>query len=148
MDIVLEISDYFVFDRFYAWAFPKGPELAVGHMGADLANSWAQYNSSSTSMNSLKFPKPLQTTLSTVWGQISKFQDASEVYGNDGRFLPLNSFTNETSMLRANVARQASSMLIVTIIFGLVLYFSRDGGSHASIFHDGDPRVLQALYEH
>ena len=146
MDIVLEICDYFVFDQFYAWAFPKGPELAAGLVGADIANSWAHYNASSSSMRSPNLPKPLQTTLNTVLGQISKYQDASEVYGNDGRFLPLNSFTNETSILRANLVRQAASMLFITILFGLVLYFSVAGISYLTVFDKkifNHPRYLK-----
>ncbi len=104
------------------------------------------------------------------------------MYGNDGRFLPLKLIYYGIYVVGANVAQKHQVCFIVTIIFGLVLYFSvagisyltvfdkkifnhprylknqmaleihrhrhsRDGGSHASIFHD-DPRVLQALYEH
>lgn len=146
MDIVLEISDYFLFDKFYAWAFPKTGSSLLESETANYLSSWKQYNGTAANFGQWNVPKPLQNTVATVAGHISKFQDITEIYGNEGRFLPLNSYTNETAVLRSNVFRQLLSMLIVTIVFGLVLYFMVAGISYVTVFDKkifNHPRYLK-----
>lgn len=146
MDIVLEICDYFVFDRAYAWAFPRRPETAADFAGAISHEMWPQYNATAASFGSWKVPQPLQTTVATVAGHIRRYQDASEVYGKFGRYLPTTAYTSETSVMRDNLLRQSTSMLMVTILFGLVLYFSVAGMSYMTVFDKkifNHPRYLK-----
>ena len=157
MDIVLEICDYYLFDKVYAKLLPANTSLPdVFTSNLKIASSI----SSSTSSSPLNTTK---STLSTILGRdfftegqtnplIAKFisfvlyfQNKDEVYGLP-KYLPETAYTNASLLSRSNIFREAISMFTVTAIFGWVLYFSVAYFSYVFVFDKNifnHPRYLK-----
>ncbi|KAI5969525.1 ERG3 [Candida margitis] len=152
MDIVLEVCDYFLFDRLYASALPKGGKVdqfihnspliqqvsstVSQFLPASVANSANAYdtldkailgNASSSASSALNFQ--FNSTSVNVanlplylFSKIMSLQNKSEIYGLKPTFLPAGDYFSSSILSRSNLLRESLSILVVTTIFGWLLY--------------------------
>lgn len=104
MDIVLEISDTFLFDWVYAKALPR--DGAVARMLRSSGNS--THLSVKNRLTSL----------------IASYQNPDEVYGVRPVFLSFTKYTGASLLPRSNLFREFLLIFLVTAVFGWILYFS------------------------
>ncbi|ODV80911.1 uncharacterized protein CANTADRAFT_47515 [Suhomyces tanzawaensis NRRL Y-17324] len=127
MDIVLEITDYYLFDRAYASLLPKGGAV---HQYVEKAASLelvqkipflGQTIPSELSVNGTS--SAVSTTFAYLSNAVSNFQNKEEVYGLPN-FLPASEYIDASFLSRSNIFREVLSIFLVTAIFGWVLYFT------------------------
>lgn len=142
MDIVLEVCDYYFLDKVYATVLPKGgyvdnliqttPLLTTlsnfklsNVFKTPLLESFVSTNNSfvqdainfnTTSINTSNLPTYLLN-------KALNFQNKQDVYGLAPKFLPASEYISSSILARSNIFREALSILVVTTIFGWLLYF-------------------------
>lgn len=135
MDIVLEICDYYLFDKVYADVFPK--DGAVHEFLKPAIQSFSQIdfpslpnldsfdtNSTLISSNNFNISNVNPATIpSYLFSKIASYQDKSEIYGLAPKFFPATDFINTSFLTRSNIFRETLSLFIITTIFGWLLYF-------------------------
>lgn len=115
MDIVLEIADTFLLDRFYAAAFPKD-----GKFANFVQNTFLTSINNGTAVASPSWPAPV-TYLASV---ASKWQNKNEIYGLvPPLYFELSQYADSSFLSRGNLLRECLSILAITILFGWTLYF-------------------------
>ena len=140
MDIVLEICDYFLFDKVYSKVFPKNGaahefvknspiiqslsniQLPKAEILDSFSTNSTILSSSSTSNFSLANVNPANIP-NYLLTKIANYQDKSEIYGLAPTFLPAGDYFDSSFLARSNIFREFLSLFIVTTIFGWVLYF-------------------------
>ncbi|CAK9438398.1 uncharacterized protein LODBEIA_P26220 [Lodderomyces beijingensis] len=169
MDIVLEVCDYYMFDRLYAGLLPHGgyvdkliqssPLLSSlssfsiskafnSAAGATAAAPASLYNGTFasdsiqvnvSSLNSANLP-------SYLFGKLMSLQHQDDIYGLKPRYLPAGEHFASSLLSRSNLFREALSILVVTTIFGWLLYFSVAYLSYQFVFDKkifNHPRYLK-----
>lgn len=117
MDIVLEIADTFLFDKVYAQALPKNGKVAQFFQDTFYKN----VVNNATLVSGSLWPLPI-TYLANF---ASKFQKQDEIYGEvPPIYFPLTEYTDASFLSRSNLLREFLSLMVITIIFGWILYFS------------------------
>lgn len=153
MDIVLELSDAYVFDYAYAKYFPKDGVVAnffeglKGKMPTSLLSNSSNFNqtlsSSTKTIDSLPVKLPLPVTY--LLNKIDSLRNKDDIYGLP-HFLPANQYTFESYFDRSNLFRISLNIFIVTAIFGWLLYFSVASLSYFTVFDKkifNHPRYLK-----
>ncbi|CAI5757943.1 unnamed protein product [Candida verbasci] len=136
MDIVLEISDYYFFDKLYATLLPKNGIVAKFFENQQIPNLKPPIINSvnGTNYSNLNF-----ANLSTyLFDKLGQYQNKSEIYGSP-HLLPAGNYINESFLSRSNLFREFLSILTVTTIFGWLLYFSVAYLSYVFVF---DKRIF------
>lgn len=153
MDIVLEIGDYFIFDKVYSTLLPKSLEsqisksvdkLGINELASSFYDSYNQNNNLTLTSKSSFANLPLPLTV--LINKFQNLQKPDEVYGNVPKFLPLNDYTNDSLFLRSDTFRQGLSIFIITAIFGWLLYFIVAYISYLTVFDKkifNHPRYLK-----
>lgn len=126
MDLVLEVSDYFLFDKLYASAFPSDGALAKKVANFRLGSMASSGNTTTTEIK-----MPLAVTY--LANKISGLQRVDEVYGKPF-LLPAGDFTYASLFARDNIFREALSIFLITAVFGWILYFSVASVSYLFVF--------------
>ncbi|CUM66852.1 uncharacterized protein PRCAT00004536001 [Priceomyces carsonii] len=121
MDTVLEIFDYLFLDRLYAAAFPKDGQVAASvtqFMNAHKSpfDTFSTVNSTMVLTNSVPFP------LQAAAKMFGSLRNNNEVYGKVPGYLPYSNLADASFLSRSNIVRQALSLLVITTIFGWLLY--------------------------
>lgn len=132
MDIVLEVADYFMFDRIYASLFPSSLNQ---HIPSTIGKNLGLGNSS--------FPVVAESDLVQLTRQYVMDKD---IYGYYPSFLPSSDLMYESLFQRHNFIRQAISLWIVGTIFGWLLYLFSASFSYKFIFDKevfNHPRYLK-----
>ncbi|KAL7666756.1 Uncharacterized protein ABC855_g417 [[Candida] zeylanoides] len=146
MDIVLEICDYFLFDKLYAKVLPASTELpkvfastfaakpvlgssALGNTTASATASFLSSILGPTAVNAAAQNALLNRLVTFVYS----LQRKDDIYGLP-RYLPASEYTDASLLSRSNLLREALSMFTVTAIFGWVLYFSVAYMSYLFVF--------------
>ncbi|CAN3374017.1 hypothetical protein DIURU_001777 [Diutina rugosa] len=160
MDIVLEIVDYYVFDRVYATIFPKSGALdtwwnsnVVGSpLMTQLESAAAQLKeatllSPSNAFNTtMSFKSAISSgmPLKVLANKIANYQN-DDIYGAP-RYLPPGPWMDKSMFARDNLFRESINMFITTAIFGWLLYFSVATISYFTVFDKkifNHPRYLK-----
>lgn len=140
MDIVLEITDHFFFDKAYAQLLPKDGRIA-GRLKEKFLNQLLANvtNFSSTGL--------LPTPLRTVAQLALRFQRKNEIYGEVApRFLPVTQYASRSLLGRSNLLREFLSVLLITTVFGWILYFAVASFAYVTVFDKkifNHPRYLK-----
>lgn len=139
MDIVLEIADTFLLDRVYAEALPKNGKVA--RFIADTFHSRLANNI--TAATGKSWPLPLTYLANCA----SKIQRKDEIYGVvPPLYFPLTEYSDASLLSRSNLLREFMSILVITIIFGWLLYLSVATLSYYYVFDTkifNHPRYLK-----
>lgn len=140
MDLVLETADTYLLDKFYAKVFPKSGALA------DWVHETFQPNllaNTTTVSGSSAMPLPI----AYLAGLALKIQNKNEIYGSVPPVLfEPSQYVNESLLARGNVLREFMSLMVITIIFGLLLYFSIASVAYVTVFDKkifNHPRYLK-----
>ncbi|RCK61080.1 Delta(7)-sterol 5(6)-desaturase [Candida viswanathii] len=151
MDIVLEICDYFLFDRVYAGVFPKDGaaheyiksspiiqalsniSLPKSQIVDSFSTNSTMLASSAASNFSLASVTPSDIP-KYIFSKIVNYQDQSEIYGLAPKLLPAGNYFDASFLGRANIFREFLSLFIVTTIFGWALYFLVASVSYVFVF--------------
>lgn len=140
MDIVLEITDHFVFDKVYANLLPKNGAVA-DWVNTNLRND-VLANATNIAGSSM-LPAPLQSLV----GYATKFQRKNEIYGVvPPSFLPVTEYASQSLLGRSNLLREFISLMIVTTVFGWILYFIAASLAYVTVFDKNifnHPRYLK-----
>lgn len=139
MDIVLEITDYFLFDKLYASALPKGG-IVDEFIKNNLHTVPTTFNSTLTTGTKLPLP------VSYLFNKFTSLQNKDDIYGLSPAFLPLNTFTNDSILSRSNLVREFISMLFITTLFGWILYLGTATIAYFTVFDKeifNHPRYLK-----
>ncbi|CAH6721503.1 delta(7)-sterol 5(6)-desaturase [[Candida] jaroonii] len=123
MDILLEASDYYVFDKVYAKLLPK------------TNNNLTVYDSNYNFGN----------TFNLISSQLSKLQTIDEVYGMPKVF-PATEFIDASWLCRSNIVREFLTMTVLLTIAGWLAYFSVATLAYFTIFDKkifNHPRYLK-----
>lgn len=139
MDIVLEICDYFLFDKVYASVFPKNgaahefiksspiiQTLSNIHLPKlEILDSFSTNSTIATSsVSNFSFSNVNPADIPTyLLSKIANYQDKSEIYGLTPTFLPAGDYFDSSFLARSNFFREFLSLFIVTTIFGWALYY-------------------------
>lgn len=139
MDIVLEIVDYFVFDKAYAQLLPKGgavdrfvqssPLILKASKAIDGLNFQSSFNSTT---QAYKSTMPLPVEFLTT--QISKLQNKDEIYGLKPVLFPATEYMDASFLRRSHLFREFVSIFLTTALFGWILYFSVAYLSYLTVF--------------
>lgn len=123
MDILLEASDYYVFDKVYAKLLPKtNNNLTVYDNNYNLGN-----------------------TFNLITSQLSKLQTIDEVYGMPKVFPPTE-YIDASWLCRSNIVREFLTMTVLLTIAGWLAYFSVASLAYFTIFDKkifNHPRYLK-----
>lgn len=138
MDIVLEIADTFLLDKVYASAIPKD-----GKVAQFVENTFYSSINNGTAVAGPSWPVPV-TYLANL---ASKWQNKNEIYGSvPPIYFPLSEYADKSFLSRGNLLRELMSILVITIIFGWILYFSVATFSYYFVFDTkifNHPRYLK-----
>ncbi|KAK6454010.1 C-5 sterol desaturase [Scheffersomyces xylosifermentans] len=146
MDIVLEVVDYYAFDRVYASLLPKGglvDNIVSGFKLPALAGAAKDVNDANWSFNS---SITTQSPLSALVGLISNYQNKNEIYGLAPKYLPAGDFIDASFLARSNLIRELISLFVVTAVFGWALYFGVASFAYCTVFDKkifNHPRYLK-----
>ncbi|CAK7893195.1 delta(7)-sterol 5(6)-desaturase [[Candida] anglica] len=143
MDIVLEICDYYLFDRVYAKVLPASTQLPdVFASKLKIASAPFQFSTGNGTDTTSTF---ISEAVKFVGNTFSNMQREDEIYGLP-RYLPESIYTNASLLPRSNLLREGLSMFLVTAIFGWVLYFTVAYLSYIFVFDKkifNHPRYLK-----
>lgn len=138
MDIVLEVADYFLFDKVYATTLPKGGFIdGIFNANKVLGNSG--FNNSTVTGSKLPLP------VAYLVNKIASIQNVDDIYGLPN-FLPMGEYTNQSFLSRSNLFREFFSMFIITTIFGWILYLGTATVAYYTVFDKeifNHPRYLK-----
>ncbi|KAI5966527.1 ERG3 [Candida pseudojiufengensis] len=163
MDIVLEICDYYMFDRIYGTLLPKGGTIDQFISNLPIINQLSSYlqlpkspiityngfNSTNTITNQINFNTTnlnFTTLFTYILQKLSNYQNKCDIYGLKPNFLPSGDYFHSSFLERSNILRESLSILIVTTIFGWVLYFITAYLSYLFVFDKkifNHPRYLK-----
>jgi lathosterol oxidase len=114
MDIVLEVSDYFLFDALYASVLPKD---------GSVAEFFKKNTGASNNLNSsIAYTSNYGSQLSAVTSFFDSIRNKDEIYGLAPNLLPASKHMNDSFLPRSSTIREFITMFIITTIFGWVLY--------------------------
>ncbi|KAI5953559.1 ERG3 [Candida jiufengensis] len=161
MDIVLEVCDYYLFDKLYSTILPKDgtidqfiknspiinqisssislPKSPIINNYQNIYNATSSINFNTTDINASN----LYTYLLT---KITNYQNKSDIYGLKPNLLPAGDFFDGSLLARSNLFREALSILVVTTLFGWILYFITAYLSYVYVFDKkifNHPRYLK-----
>ncbi|GMM49757.1 C-5 sterol desaturase [Starmerella bacillaris] len=143
MDLILEVADYYGFDKFYATLFPIAPDSVIGSTAAAAASA-VTHNSS-----------PTEQIVSTFRTQAPKFlKFAANWHGNKldrygvapTHWFAPTEYAAESILLRDNILRQSLTLFLITTFFGWVLYLGTAWISYIFVYdHDNfnHPKFLK-----
>lgn len=136
MDIVLEVADTFLLDRVYAEVLPKD-----GKVAQFIADTFH------TNQGNITTTKEWPLPLTILANYASKIQRKDEIYGVVPPVLfPLTEYSDASFLSRSNLLREFMSILVITIIFGWLLYFIVASLSYYYVFDTkifNHPRYLK-----
>lgn len=140
MDIVLEITDHFAFDRVYANLLPKNG-LVANWVNGKLHNQLLM--NATHVAGPILLPMPIQAVADFA----KKFQKKNEIYGEvPTLFLPKTEYTSQSLLGRSNLVREWISLMIITTVFGWFLYFAVAFLAYVTVFDKkifSHPRYLK-----
>lgn len=140
MDLVLEAADTYLLDYAYAKLLPKDGAVSKffssGLEDASLANKTIISEGRS-------LPLPVTFLVS----QMKKLQNPNEIYGKVPTTLfPVSEYANDSFLGRGSIVREFTSIMVITILFGWILYFAVASLSYVFVFDKkifNHPRYLK-----
>ncbi|KAG7192318.1 c-5 sterol desaturase [Scheffersomyces spartinae] len=147
MDIVLEVCDTYLFDKFYATVLPKNGVVAqkwsqltygsvLSHNSTIAAAATAAGGVDGDSgflfrSSGWSLPLPVQIVVNLI----GKLQRKDEIYGKvPTQIVAPSIWATESFLARSNLLREALSIFVITTIFGWLLYFLVAGLSYMYVF--------------
>lgn len=134
MDIVLEISDYYLFDQVYASVLPKDGAVHKYLQSSPLASMVKRFNFGSVSDISANATNLAQSPFAVLYDKVANYQNHDEIYGLAPNLLPATKYIDASFLSRSNIFRESLSIFIATAIFGWLLYFIVAYFSYAYVF--------------
>lgn len=118
MDLLLEVCDNFIFDKAYATLLPKSLEKYIPETPEYILKATGVISNSTALTYTPKIHQLLQPLYPVS-------EATRKIYGlnSDYHWFPETALSGASIFARSNALRQATSMFIVTCIFGWVLYF-------------------------
>lgn len=146
MDIVLEIFDYYLFDKAYAKVLPKDGTVHQLLKDSPIVNTLSNIDIFSkvpglNSVNStLSMPEFNSSSINAanipqyIISKIANYADKSEVYGLAPKLFPAGDYFDASLLARSNLLRESFSMFLIATLFGWILYFGVAYLSYVFVF--------------
>ncbi|GMM28282.1 C-5 sterol desaturase [Martiniozyma asiatica (nom. inval.)] len=118
MDLLLEVCDNFIFDKAYATLLPKSLEKYIPETPEYILKATGVISNSTALTYTPKIHQLLQPLYPVS-------EATRKIYGLNSNYhwFPETALSGASIFARSNALRQATSMFIVTCLFGWVLYF-------------------------
>lgn len=157
MDIVLEICDYYLFDKVYSTILPRDgtihnalkESLVINKLSNIAQSTIPGFSSINASLSAPTFNSSSINAANVhqyVLSKIANYADKSEVYGLAPKLLPAGDYIDGSLLSRSNLIREALSLFFVATIFGWLLYFIVAYFSYVFVFDKkifNHPRYLK-----
>lgn len=145
MDLVLEASDYYLFDKLYALLLPKGGAvdtffsesriLSALHSHADMLFAQTVETPFATFSNATVRPAaPLSAAVRRIGNVLGNYQNQNEIYGLKPVLFPATPEMHMSMFARSDLVREATTIFLITALFGWILYFSVAYLSYVTVF--------------